>query len=176
MKRIICIAVAVVLVLAAASCFAQEQKSWRAGVAFTRFADSDTRDVLGDDWAVGIERSLGDTFAMANLQGDVSVAAFYKPFEKEGAKLRDIFIGLRGRFGPGARPDSDGIYAGALAGAAFLRAENGSDSEDAIHFEWGVLAGMNFAQSWYAEVGYNDPGDILGFDTANYNITLGYRF
>lgn len=176
MKNAICIVVALALLLVAGSCSAQEEKSWRAGVAFTRFADSETRDHLGDDWAIGLERSLGDTFAMANLNGDVSVAAFYKPFEKEGAKLRDIFIGLRGRFGPGARPDSDGIYAGALVGAAFLRVEVGPDSEDAIHFEWGLLAGMNFAQSWYAEVGYNDPGDMWDVSLANYSITLGYRF
>ena len=176
MKRIICIAVAVVLVLAAASCFAQEQKTWRAGVAFTRFADSDTRDVLGDDWAVGIERSLGDTFAMANLQGDVSIAAFYKPFEKDDVSLRDIFVGLRWRFGPGAKPDVDGIYAGALLGAAFLHADNGIETENATHVEWGALVGMNFAKSWYGELGYNDPGDILGFRTANFSATLGYRF
>lgn len=176
MRKAICIVTVCVLLLAAMACCAQVEKSWRAGVAYTRFADSDTRDILGDDWAVGLERSLGDTFAMANLNGDVSIAAFYKPFKKDDAELRDIFIGLRWRFGPGAKPDVDGIYAGALVGAGFLHADNGFDTEDVTHLEWGALLGMNFASSWYAELGYNDPGDIWGVDASNYSITLGYRF
>jgi hypothetical protein len=176
MKKTICIMVAVVLILAAVSCLAQEQKTWRAGVAWTRLTDSTTREMLGDDWAVGIERSLGDTFNMANLQGDLSVAAFYKPFKKHGIEFRDIFVGLRWRFGPGAKPDCDGFYGGALAGAAFLNADNGFEDMNKTNFEWGVLAGMNFAKTWYAEVGYNDPGGFWGADTANMSVTVGYRF
>jgi hypothetical protein len=71
----------------------------------------------------------------------------------------------------------DGYYVGAGVGVAFLDISGDDDvDENTTHFEWRVLGGVNFAESWYGEVAYNSPGSISGFGIENVALTLGYRW
>ena len=180
MKRLICVAVVVVLLTGSVACIAAEDKAWRFGASWVRLSDTDVRNVLGDGWGIGAEYSFGDTFTDLTMPMDLSVAVSYKRFDDTffgvGVSLDHTSVGLKWRAGSGASPAADGFYGGVGLGAAFLRAKVGVIDDSKTRFEWSVFGGANFAQSWYGEIGYNHVGDIEGTNLSNWAVTVGHRF
>lgn len=176
------------LILACANAFAAIcppscEKAWRFGASYNVLTDGDTNDILDNGWGVNLERTIwckdnNEITGMVGFKrftGDV-VLFDEDEFYEEDIDLNYWSLGAVWRYGPGACACNDGYYVGAGLGVAFLDVSNYDIDENTTHFEWRVLGGVNFSQSWYGEIAYNSPGSIAGFGIENVGFTLGYRW
>lgn len=155
---------------------------WRFGVSYEILNDSDADDLLGDGWNVELERSLTSV-----LDGDLAAAFVFRRFDKDvtiggevpltfGNDLNNYDLGLKWRGGKGILTGTDGFYYGWGLGVSFIDSDILGSSASTTKLSWRLLAGVDFAKSWYGEVSYNDPGSVQGVDLDNWGFTVGYRF
>ena len=94
------------------------QNHFRVGGSFVSLTNTSVRQTFGNAWALSGEYSITDALTPEEMLdgGDVSIAVTYRSFNHD---LGDVnynaqytSFGLRWRGGAGARPDSEGLYAG----------------------------------------------------------------
>lgn len=184
MKKTLCLAVLAVLALASECCLASNPMAWRLGGSYIRFADTGTRNVLGDGWSVGGEYSFLKPGMEEAMGGDVSVAISYKRFDNSITGVNYTMdrwsLGLKWRGGPGATPECDGLYGGVGVAAGMVRVEPSvntlKDYESRTSFEWRVFGGINAAKRFYAEIGYSRIPKLRNVELGDISFTVGLRF
>ena len=133
MKKLLSAAVLLSLVLAASASTADRTRSWRLGASYARFADSETRERLGDAWGLTGEYSFSDALEehLDAIAGDVSVCITYRrnDYDYLGVEFTSNYasFGLKWRGGPGASPSCDGFYGGVNLAAVLVRIQPSLD-------------------------------------------------
>lgn len=159
-----------------------KEGAWRVAGSYEILNDSDADDLLGDGWNIEIERSFANL-----LNGDLAATFVFRRFDKDITILDEIplsfsndlnnyDLGIKWRGGNGAMPYTDGFYYGWGLGISFLDSDILGSSASTTKLSWRLLAGVDFARSWYGEVSYNDPGSVQGVDLDNWGFAVGYRF
>lgn len=193
MTRLVCIVMVVVFVCTFATCAAADRKAWRIKLSQVEPRQSDVREYDGGAKGIGIEYSLGDTFKGENSDSEASVYLDYVRLsyvQKDTSSplmtitndvtMDVVSFGLNWRYGPGAKPSSEGFYTGAGVGMVFgsprltrtdpnfgSLIDEGTQGE----FEWRLMAGLNFAKVTFGELTYRK----INQDGA-YSLSAGFRF
>ncbi len=186
MNRLLSVAALLALVLSADASMADRSRSWRLGASYARYAQCETRERLGDAWGLTGEYSFTEALdeGLDAFSGDVSVCITYRRYENSylGVEFTSNYssFGLKWRGGPGASPSCDGFYGGVNLAAVMVQIEPSldilSDSESAVKFEYSFFGGANFAEKYYAEIGYSKIPDISGYGFGSLLFTMGIRF
>ncbi len=191
MNRLLCVMMVVAVLCAIAAGAGADAKSWRVKVCQIQPKASDLRD-YDDSQGIGIEYSLGDTFAGEDSASEASVFFEYSrlrytqsdtssPLATVTARVKmNLYtVGVGWRFGPGAKASDDGLYAGFGTGISFgsprITQANpgfgGLTDDDKTNFDWRVMAGLNFGGSAYSELTYRKVGS-----DGTYSLSAGMRF
>ena len=186
MNRLLSTALLLALVLAASASTADRMRSWRLGASYAGYGNCETRERLGDAWGLTGEYSFANALdeGMDALPGDVSVCITYRRYNSDylGVEFTSNYssFGLKWRAGPGARPSCEGYYGGINLAAAIVQIWPSmdilSDSQSVVKFEYSVFGGANFADRYYAEVGYTRIPDISNYGFGSLLFTMGIRF
>ena len=191
MKKLCCVALAFALLAAASACWASDRSAWRVGLSYVRPSPSDFRSYDDSVRGVTVEYSLGDTFTDQDVPADASIALEYvrvtyaqddtsSPPVRHDVGMNVYTLGANIRFGGGAKPGGEGLYAGFGIGVALSSPPTGSPSpsfggfgsgKNDVAFQWRVLAGLDYAKALFSEVSYmriNQDGVLA--------LTAGMRF